>query len=163
MPTLHRILSYLDSHRIPYSHDAHPLAYTAREVAEAEHVPTHMMAKTVVFVSENGCGIAMVAADMFVDMSDLRAALGVSRLRLATEAELRELFPNCELGAMPPFGNGTLFDLPVYLDCALVNEEYIAFNAGTHRDAIRMKRADFQLAIQPVVIPFAHRVEHATA
>lgn len=162
MPTLHRILSFLDSRRIAYHHDAHALAYTAREVAEAEQVPEHMVAKTVVFFTENGYAMAVLAADMFADLSDLRSALGVSRLRLASETELRDLFPYCELGAMPPFGNGTLYELPVYLDNSLAAERHLVFNAGTHRDAVRMSMNDYRDMVKPVVVEFAHRVVHAT-
>jgi Ala-tRNA(Pro) deacylase len=163
MPTLHRILSYLDSHRIAYVHDPHPVAYTAREVASAEHVPERMMAKAVVFLTENGYGMAVLAADTYVDMADLRAALGATRMRLATETELRELFPNCELGAMPPFGNGTLYDLPVYADRVLASQENIAFNAGTHRDCIRLRWADYFGLVRPTVMAFAHQIAHASA
>jgi Ala-tRNA(Pro) deacylase len=163
MPTLHRILSYLDSHRIAYVHDPHPAAFTAREVASAEHVPERMMAKTVVFLTESGYGMAVLAADTYVDMADLRAALGSTRMRLATETELRELFPNCELGAMPPFGNGTLYDIPVYADKALAGQENIAFNAGTHRDCIRLRWADYASLVSPVVMPFAHQIAQVGA
>lgn len=163
MPTLHRLLSYLDSHRVPYTHDSHPIAFTAREVAGAEHVPEKMMAKTVVFLTENGYGMAVLPADMYVDMSDLRAALGATRLRLASESELIALFPHCELGSMPPFGNGLLYDLPVYADPSLGEQEMIAFNAGTHRDCIRVRWDHYRGMVKPVVVPFAHRSLHVTA
>jgi len=90
-----------------------------------------------------------------VDLEQLRQDLGLSRLRLATEAELGELFPTCELGAMPPFGN--LFSLPVYVDSRLAGEDTITFNAGTHRDVVHMHYRDFARLANPTVISFAKR------
>jgi Ala-tRNA(Pro) deacylase len=133
----------------------HPLAYTAREVASAEHVPAREVAKTVVFLSENGYGMAVLPADSVVDLEQLRLDLGLSRLRLATEGELAELFPPCELGAMPPFGN--LFDLPVYVDSRMAGEDMITFNAGTHRDVIHMHFRDFERLVNPAIVPFSRR------
>ena len=157
MTTLRRTLDYLDRSLIPYSHTIHPVAYTAREVAAVEHMPLHKLAKTVVFRSEEGYGMAVVPADSFVDLEELRMLLGVNGLRLAREEELAELFPLSELGAMPPFGN--LFGLEVVFDSSLVSETFIAFNAGTHRDLIHMSVGDFLRMAQPVIGEFAVHVE----
>jgi Ala-tRNA(Pro) deacylase len=157
MTTLKRTLDYLDRHSIRYIHSTHPVAFTAREVAAVEHIPLHKLAKTVVFTSEVGYGMAVVPADSFVDLEDLRELLGVNALRLAREEELVELFPSTELGAMPPFGN--LFDLEVFFDSSLVDEEFIAFNAGTHRDLIHMSVEDFLRLVQPAIGEFAVHVE----
>jgi Ala-tRNA(Pro) deacylase len=134
---LSRILEYLDQNGVQYTHHTHPNAYTAREVASAEHVPAHEVAKTVVFRDEDGYGMAVLGADCAVDMQELRMLLSQPRLRLATERELTQLFPACELGAMPPFGN--LFRMPVYVDSRLTGKEMIEFNAGTHRDVVRLR------------------------
>ncbi len=155
MPVLSRLREFLDSQHVEYTHTVHPLAYTAREVATAEHIPAREVAKTVVFLSEQGYGMAVLPADSVVDLEQLRLDLGVSRLRLATEAELGELFPHCELGAMPPFGN--LFDMPVYVDSRLAAEDLIAFNAGSHRDVIHMHYRDFERLTNPLVVVFARR------
>ena len=93
MTTLKRTLDYLKRNFIRYIHSTHPVAFTAREVAAVEHIPLHKLAKTVVFTSEVGYGMAVVPADSFVDLEDLRALLGVNALRLAREEELVELFP----------------------------------------------------------------------
>ncbi len=153
MAVLPKLRELLDFSEVQYTHHAHPLAYTAREVAAAEHVPEHEVAKTVVFLGDSGFGMAVLCADCLVDMQELRAALGLSRVRLATESELGELFPEVELGAMPPFGN--LFSLPVWVDSRVAGEETIAFNAGTHRDVIIMRYRDFARLVQPTVIHFA--------
>jgi len=155
MTTKSRLLSYLDLKDCLYQHDHHPLAYTAREVASVEHIPERSFAKTVVVHSENGYALALVPANHQLDLDELRHAMGLHRLRLATEAELQELFPECELGAMPPFGNGTLFDYPVFADGMLMGEETIAFNAGTHRDVVRMNTKDFQRLVKPAVLAMA--------
>ncbi len=150
MPMLDKLLGFLEQNQVKYTRHSHPTAYTAREVASVEHVPAHKIAKTVVFLSENGYGVAVLPGDAMVDLQGLRAALGVSRLRLATESELGELFPDCELGAMGPFGN--LCGLPVYVDGSLAGEEMIAFNAGTHRDVIHMRFDDFRRLAKPTVL-----------
>ena len=160
MPILSKLKDFLDSNQIQYTHTTHPLAYTAREVAQAEHIAVREVAKTVIFLNEQGYGMAVLPADSIVDLEELRNDLGLTRLRLATEAELGELFPSCELGAMPPFGN--LWGLPVYVDGRLASEDMIAFNAGTHRDVIHMHYRDFERLVQPAVVPFARRVATTT-
>ncbi len=150
MAMLQRLLQYLDENQVEYTHHTHPTAYTAREVASVEHIPAHRIAKVVVYFTENGYGMAVLPGDSMLDLQSLRTALGVSRLRLATESELADLFPDCELGAMPPFGN--LFDLPVFVDGGLTTEETIAFNAGTHRDVVHMKYRDFERLVRPKVM-----------
>ena len=153
---LSRILEYLDQNKVEYSHHTHPDAYTARQVASAEHVPMREVAKAVVFLEEDGYGMAVLGADCAVDMYELRMLLGQPHLRLATERELGKLFPECELGAMPPFGN--LFRMPVYVDSRLAAEELIEFNAGTHRDVIRLRFRDYESLVKPIVVNFARVV-----
>jgi Ala-tRNA(Pro) deacylase len=156
MAILPKLQQFLTENKVEYTHTIHPLAYTAREVARAEHVPAREVAKVVVFLSEQGYGMAVLPADSVVDLEQLRLDLGLSRLRLATEAELGDLFAQCELGAMPPFGN--LWGMAVYVDNRMIAEETITFNAGTHRDVIHMRFRDFQRLVNPAVVPFARRV-----
>jgi Ala-tRNA(Pro) deacylase len=157
MTALERTLEYLDRRLVRYAHTQHPVAYTAREVAAVEHMPAHRLAKTVVFLGEEGYGLALVPADTFVDLQDLRTILGSPAVRLATEEEIAALFPTCELGAMPALGN--LFGLPVYVDHGLAEEEFMAFNAGTHRDLVHMSTADFLRLVEPVIGRFARAME----
>ena len=147
---LQRLLAFLDDNQVKYTHHSHPTAYTAREVASVEHVPAHKIAKTVVFLSENGYGMAVLPGDSMLDVHGLQTLLLVSRLRLATESELKDLFPDCELGAMAPFGN--LCGLPVFVDSGLASEETIAFNAGTHRDVLHMRFEDYERLVQPSIV-----------
>jgi len=158
MPMLDKLLALLDENQVKYTRHSHPTAYTAREVASVEHVPAHKVAKTIVFLSENGSGMAVVPGDHMLDLQGLRGLLGVSRLRLATEGEIGELFPDCELGAMGPFGN--LCGMPVYADASLAKEETIAFNAGTHRDVIHMRFDDYQRLAKPQMVALSR---HAAA
>ncbi len=144
---------FLEESRVPYNHTVHPLAYTAREVASAEHVPPQEVAKTVVIWGDNGYAMLVLPANMVVDFQELRIALGLTHVRLATETELGQLFPDCDLGAMPPFGN--LYNLPVYVDSALLRDERIAFNAGTHRDVIHMRMEDYKRLVSPTVVSVA--------
>lgn len=156
MTTLDRLIALLEMREVAYRHDEHPLTYTARETAVADRVPPRCFAKTVIVHFEDGFAMAVLPADRIVDLEELRLAFGSRHLRLATEAELARLFPECELGAMPPFGNGTLFDLPVWVDGLLMAEEGLCFNAGTHHDVIRMSVEDWEEIVRPQVLAFAH-------
>ena len=155
MTTLHRCLEFLDARHIPYTRSVHGQAYRAREVAVAEHVPAEQLAKTVVFCGDDCYAMAVLPADRKIGVAELASSLGLRNVRLATELELAKLFPEAEVGAMPPLGN--LFNLPVYVDERLANEKYIVFNAGTHRDAIHMRFTDFSRITNPVITHFAYR------
>jgi Ala-tRNA(Pro) deacylase len=153
MPIVERLQDMLERNQVRFTHTIHPEAYRAVEVARAEHIPPHKVAKTIVFHGDQGYGMAVLPADFLVDLQELRYMLGLSHLRLATEEELAELFPDCELGAMPPFGN--LYNMPVYADSSLADEETIAYNAGTHRDVVHMKYADFKELVKPGIVTFS--------
>lgn len=153
MTTLQACLNYLDSSGVRYTHTSHPVAYTAREVAAAEFMPAHRVAKTVVFRSNDADLMVVVPADSYVDIEQLRTATGAPRVRKATENEITLLFPHAEVGAMPPIT--ALTGMPVYVDRELIDQEFIAFNAGTHRDLIHMKMTDFRHIVQPVIGDFS--------
>jgi Ala-tRNA(Pro) deacylase len=154
MTTLRRCLDLLDRNRVAYAHTTHANAYRAREVASAEHMLPYKVAKTVIFCGDGCYGMAVLPADCRVDLGEMAMSLGLARVRLASEAEVARLFPDCEVGAMPPLG--TLFNLPVYVDERLAYEKFIVFNAGTHRDAIHMSFADYLRLTDPLVRRFAH-------
>jgi Ala-tRNA(Pro) deacylase len=156
MAVLERLRVFLDQNHVAYTHTVHPLAYTAREVAASEHLPPREVAKVVVFMGDNGYRMAVLPANRLVDFQELRTVLGFSHARLATEHELAQLFPDCELGAMPPFGN--LYGIPVYVDGALLEDEMIAFNAGTHRDVVHMKMSDFKRLVEPGVVSLSREI-----
>jgi len=153
MKTLKRCLEYLDRNCIVYSHSIHSVAFTAIEVASAERMPAHNVVKTVVYFGDNGFGMAVVPADYIVDFAKVRRLMGLSFVRLASEAELASLFPDSELGAMPPFANEV--EMPVLVDENVATVEFIAFNAGTHRDVIHTSFADFRRLVNPLIASFA--------
>jgi Ala-tRNA(Pro) deacylase len=156
MPVLKRLESYLDEYKIPFVHSVHPLTFTAKETAHSEHINERKLAKTVVVLADDVFAMAVLSADSAVDLPELRHAMGVRDLRLATEEEMQDLFPDCDLGAMPPFGN--LYGLPVYVESSLAHQRDITFNAGTHRDVVRVRFDDFERAANPVILAFGRRI-----
>jgi Ala-tRNA(Pro) deacylase len=144
---------YLATNHVPYTHTTHRTAYTARDLAAVEHVPAHQIAKTVMFQDAAGPLMAVIPGNCHVDIPRLRQLLGRPLLRLTTEPELEKLVPDCEIGAMAPFGN--LCGIPVIVDSDLTDEEFIEFNAGTHRDVVRMRYADFEQLVKPKVMAFS--------
>jgi Ala-tRNA(Pro) deacylase len=153
MELLKKLRVFLNENHAEYTHTVHSLAYTAREVASAEHLPNREVAKTVVIFGDEGYHMIVVPANRLVDFQEVRLTLGLTHARLATEQELSELFPDCQVGAMPPMGN--LYGMPVYLDSCLVMEETIAFNAGTHYDVVHMLMEDYRRLVQPTVVSLA--------
>jgi Ala-tRNA(Pro) deacylase len=160
MTTLRRTLDYLDLHGVRYAHTTHSAAYTAEQVAAAEHIPPHRLAKNVLYRSSDGYVLVLVPADSFVDPEQVRAAMGVRVLELADEVEVGFVFPDADLGAMPPLGNSV--GLPVYLDRELTEQTFIAFKAGTYWDVIHMKTIDFCKLVQPVIGDFCRPKSHFT-
>ena len=159
MSIARRVKDYLEQNTVPYSHCTHRLAYTAQEVAAAQHVPGKQMAKTIVLKTDSQFVMVVLPAVMKINMKALRDELPFSHVELATEKEFAELFADSELGAMAPFGN--LYGLPVFVDKSLVEDAEIVFNAGTHVDTIRIKYADFSRLVKPVIVDAAIRQEMA--
>ncbi len=156
MPILAKLREYLDRNHVQYEVMSHRQAFTAQEVAAAEHIPGKELAKVVMLRSGKEFLMVVLAAPYRVDLKRAQVVLGKSDLVLATEQEFAGLFPQCEPGAMPPFGN--LYDLPVYVDESLTKDDAIVFNAGTHTQTVRMKFADFTRTVQPKVVAVAARV-----
>ena len=157
MPFSTKLQEFLELNHVVYQHTVHPLAYTAREVASAEHLPAREVAKVVIVAADDAYQMVVLAANRALDLSELRTVLGAGRARLATEQEVGRLFPDCDLGAMPPFGN--LYNMAVYVDGGLAADEWIAFNAGSHTDVVHMRFADFKWLVNPVILPLAREME----
>ena len=153
MYLLSRVKDYLDKQNVPYTHHVHRTAYTAQEVAAEEHIPGKMMAKTVIVKIGNQLVMVVLPASARLDLEALRQLAGNKEVRLASELEFTGAFPDCDVGAMPPFGN--LYGVAVYVDSSLALDEEIAFNAGTHQDSIHMKYADFARLVKPSVASLA--------
>ena len=155
MALLEKLRVFLDENHAEYTHTVHPLAFTAREVASAEHLPPRDIAKTVVVFGDDGYHMMVVPANRLVDFQEVRLSLGLTHARMATEEELGRLFPDCELGAMPAVG--CLYGMRVYLDSVLASEDTIAFNGGTHRDEVHMRTANYRKLVDPTVITLARQ------
>lgn len=153
MPLLEKLRVFLDENHAQYTHTVHSIAYTAREVASAEHLPPREVAKTVVVHGDDGYHMLVLPANRLVDFQEVRLALGLSHARMVPETELNRLFPDCELGAMPPMGN--IYGIPVYLDSGLAAEDTITFNAGTHRDVVHMTTREFRRLVRPTLVSLA--------
>ena len=142
-----RLQTFLDERGVSYQTLDHPESYTAQETAGVLHVPGKELAKVVILKADDQFAMAVLPAPFKVDLDALAYAVGADHAELATESEIRRLFPDCEVGAMPPFGN--LYGLPVWADVHLREDAEIIFEAGTHRDAVRMRESDFERAARP--------------
>jgi len=145
-----RLKEYLDRENVKYVSIRHSPAYTAQEIAASAHIRGQDLAKSVVVKVDGQMALAVLPASVKVDLGFLREAAGARRTELATESDFINAFPECELGAMPPFGN--LYSMPVYVDERLTLDKEIAFNAGTHSELIRMPYADFARLAKPQVV-----------
>lgn len=148
-----RLKQYLDQNQIKYQVFSHSAAYTAQEIAAAAHIRGRELAKTVIVKRDKEFLMIVLSASSNVDFKALAEELGAKDVKLAYEKEFETLFPDCELGAMPPFGN--LYGIPVYVDDTLERDEEIAFNAGSHREIIRMRYQDFDRLVQPKHLRFS--------
>jgi Ala-tRNA(Pro) deacylase len=153
MPATSAIHEFLREARVGYTVLPHRPAYSAQAEAAAVHVPGRDWAKVVVCFVDGNPIEAVVPAPMIVNLDRLLEVAGGSVIRLAGEDELARLYPGCEPGAMPPFG--PLYGQPVFVDVMLAREPVLAFNAGTHTDAIAMRWSDFAASVRPIVGRFA--------
>ncbi len=149
---LKRLTEYLDRNSIKYMQVSHSPAYTASEIAATAHLSGKDVAKTVIAKRDDTIIMLVLPSNAMVDFHGLRTTMEANAVRLASEAEFNALFPECEVGAMPPFGN--LFGIDVIVDRALVGQHEIAFNAGNHRELIRMKYEDFERLVRPRILTF---------
>lgn len=151
--SLHRLREFLDSHGIKYVVISHSAAYTAQGIAALAHIPGKELAKTVIVKIDSRFAMAVVPASRQVDLAALKAATRSNSVELASEMEFKNLFPDCETGAMPPFGN--LYDLTVFSDESLARDKEIAFNAGSHRELIRLAWGDYENLVKPTAVRMA--------
>lgn len=148
-----KLKEYLDSNNIKYLSIKHSPAYTAQEIAAKSHISGKELAKTVIVRINNKVAMAVLPASYKIDFEALMEVTGTGNVILAGEEEFKYMFPDCEIGAMPPFGN--LYDLDVYVAKALTEDDEISFNAGTHTELIRMAYKDFERLVQPKVLSFS--------
>ena len=149
-----KLKKYLDENKIQYVITNHFCAYTAQDIAQAAHISGKEVAKTVMVYITDGedeiMAMVVLPASNKIDFDLLEEEIGAQRIELAREYQFKEIFPDCDIGAMPPFGN--LYNLPVYVARTLTSDEEIAFNAGNHRELIKMRYKDFERLVHPTVL-----------
>jgi Ala-tRNA(Pro) deacylase len=152
MPCKERLEQYLTDQHVPFDVQHHAVAYTAQELAAAEHISGRMVAKSVIVIAGDRMVMLVLPAVHRVDLTRAALITGAPEVRLADEREFAAIFPDCEAGAMPPFGN--LYDLPVYVDNALAQNETIVFPAGTHTETMSIRYADYARLVTPALADF---------
>ena len=146
---------FLDRHQVKYSTIKHSPAYTAQEIAAITHIPGKELAKSIIVKIDGKVVMLVLPASRRINFSRLKEVTDAKTAELADERDFEELFPDCQLGAMPPFGN--LYDMDVLVDKSLADDEEIAFNACNHRELIRLSFQDFEELVKPTVLEFAWR------
>ena len=147
-----KLKEFLDQERIKYVSIVHSTAYTAQEVAASAHITGKELAKTVIVELDGKMAMAVLPANRKIVLQDLREVTGSQEVKFASEEQFKQRFPDCETGAMPPFGN--LYGMDVYLAESLTDNDQIAFNAGSHTEVIKLSYKDFERLVQPKVVSF---------
>jgi len=150
-----KLKEFLDTNNIKYVSITHSKAYTAQGIAAAAHISGKELAKTVMITIDGEIAMAVLPASETVNVDALKTALRATKVDLSSERQFRDRFVDCELGAMPPFGN--LYGLKVYVDETLTHDKEIAFNAGTHLELIKLAYTDFANLVKPAVLRFSRR------
>jgi Ala-tRNA(Pro) deacylase len=151
-----KLKEYLDRHQVKYVTISHPTVYTTQEIAASAHIPGKELAKTVMVKIDGKTAMAVLPASYRVDFDLLKKAAGASSVKLAGEEEFKNMFPDCEIGAMPPFGN--LYGMDVFVAASLAEDAEIAFNAGSHSELIRLSYKDFEKLVKPKLAKFSYKI-----
>jgi Ala-tRNA(Pro) deacylase len=151
---LQKLKDFLDKENVKYVSIKHSSAYTAQEIAASAHIPGKELAKTVVVKINGKMAMAVLPASYKIDIKLLKEITGADNIRLADETEFKDKFPDCEVGAMPPFGN--LYNIDVYAAQSLEDDEDIVFNACTHTELIKLAFKDYKRLVNPKIIEFAY-------
>ncbi|MCA9408845.1 MAG: YbaK/EbsC family protein [Candidatus Omnitrophica bacterium] len=145
-----KLKKYLDEHKIKYVSFSHSTAYTGQEIAEAAHISGKELVKAVILKVDNELAMVVLPVSFRIDFDLLKQSLNAEKIELATEDEFIDWFPDCEIGAMPPFGN--LYGIPVFVANRLEEQEMITFNAGNHRELIQMRFHDYKRLVNPQMV-----------
>ena len=147
-----KLKEFLDNNNVKYVTITHSKAYTAQEVAATSHIPGKALAKVVIVELDGEMAMAVLPANRKIVLQDLREITGSEQVRFVAEEKFKDRFPDCEIGAMPPFGN--LYGMDVYAAESLAENDEIAFNAGSHEEIIKLSFRDFERLVQPRVMAF---------
>lgn len=148
-----KLKKFLDDNKVKYVSIKHSSAFTSQEIAASAHVSGKEMAKTVMIKIDGAMAMAVLPASYQVDFESLKEIFGTQHVALASEPEFMDRFPECEIGAMPPFGN--LYDMEVFVARTLAENKEIAFNAGTHTELIKLNYDDFERLVEPRIFQFS--------
>ncbi|MDD4270375.1 MAG: YbaK/EbsC family protein [Pirellulales bacterium] len=149
-----KLKRFLDENHIRYISIRHSPAYTAQETAASAHIPGKEVIKTVMLYIDGELAMAVLPSTRMLDLELLRHVADAESVTLATENQFKDRFPDCEAGAMPPFGN--LYEMPVYVDRSVTLDEQIAFNAGSHAELIQLDYGDYERLVHPIIAEFAY-------
>jgi Ala-tRNA(Pro) deacylase len=153
MAAKQRVEKYLQEQGVRFESMTHPVAYTAQEVAAAQHVPGRQLAKVVLADADGELVMLVLPASYRVEFPKLKSLLKAKKVRLAKEEEFGGTFTDCEVGAMPPFGN--LYGLPVYVDNSLADVKEMVFKVGGHTTSMKVSFADYKKLVKPEIADFA--------
>ena len=148
-----KLKDFLNSHKVKYVTIIHSTAYTTQEIAASAHIPGKNVAKTVIIDIDGKMAMAVLPASYKIDFNLLKKSVGADSIQLASEQEFEYLFPKGDVGAMPPFGN--LYDMDVFVEESLTEDEEIAFNAGSHAELIKIAYKDFERLVKPKIVKFS--------
>ena len=154
---IQKLKEFLDSHNVKYVTISHSRAFTAQETATSAHIPGKELAKTVMVKMNGTMAMAVLPASYKIDFDLLKKVAGVGMVVLASEREFKDMFPECEVGAMPPFGN--LYGMDVFVEKSLTEDKEIAFNAGSHRELVKMLYKDFEKLVRPKIAKFSIEIK----
>lgn len=155
---INRLKEYLDRNSIKYQIISHSAAYTAQEIAALVHIPGQQMAKVVMVQVDGKIIMTVLPASHVVDLRRIKELTGAQKVELSNEAEYSGLFEDCEAGAMPPFGN--LYNMNVYVSTPLTEDKDIVFNAGNHRELVKLSYSDFHNLVKPEIASFSIKDPH---
>jgi len=153
-----KLRDFLDDKHIKYVSIIHSQAYSAQETAKSAHIPGHEMAKTVILNADGEMIMVILPASEILDFELVAGAIQADSVHLASEQDFKGLFPSCEIGAMPPFGN--LYNMPVYIEESLRDNKDIAFNAGSHTELIKLSYQDYDRLVQPKYLRISRKYTH---
>lgn len=151
-----RLQSFLDQLDATYRVSHHDSAYTAQELAMAEHIPGKQVIKPVIVQADGQFVMCALPACYRVDLEELKQQIPARQVSLVDEAKLPDVFPDCELGAEPPVGR--IYGLVTLMDESLTADDHVTFQAGTHHDSVTMSLAEYRRVAQPEIAHFARHV-----
>jgi Ala-tRNA(Pro) deacylase len=151
-----KLKDYLEKNRVPYQIGVHQPVYTSQEIAASMHVPGKELAKVVMVKADGKMVMLVLPASYRVDTKKVKKVLQCKRLGIAKEKDFEEVFPDCEVGAMPPFGN--LYNLEVWVDRVLAEDEFVVFQAGSHVETLKIKYHDYTRLVNPKVGDFSEHL-----